>query len=127
MTELKMIPSEYPKVGLIRADSISVMITWFFMGLTGVLWLFQATGVHALEHAVAVALGAFFLAAGVHVTLAFLHKCPSCAKHPTIQGFKPPHPASLGQSRAQGWAGVVMSVVLQKRFVCIHCGAEYRA
>ena len=121
-----MIPSEYPKVGHIRADSISVLVTWFFMGLTGVLWVLQAVGMYALKPAVDVALWAFFLAAGVHVLLAFLHKCPSCSKHPTIQGFKPPHPASLSQSRAQGWAGVVMSVVFRKCFVCIHCGAEYR-
>lgn len=96
------------------------------MVLTAVLWLFQAIDIHTFGPAVVVALWGFFLAAGLHVILAFLHKCPSCSKHPTIQGFKPPHPASLGQSRAQGWAGVAMSVVLRKRFVCIHCGAEYR-
>ena len=96
------------------------------MGLTAALWLFQAIDIRTFSPAVVVALWGFFLAAGLHVILAFLHKCPSCSKHPTIQGFKPPHPASLGQSRAQGWAGVALSVVLRKRFVCIHCGAEYR-
>jgi hypothetical protein len=83
-----MIASKYPKVGHIRADSISVIVTWFFMGLTGALWLLQAVGMYALRPAVNVALWTFFLAAGVHVVLAFLHKCPSCSKHPTIQGFK---------------------------------------
>jgi hypothetical protein len=97
------------------------------MAVAGALWLARVAGVHGLESAAKLALWTFFLAAGVHITLAFLHKCPSCDKHPTIQGFKPPHPASLGQSRAQGWAGVVMSVVIRRCFVCIHCGVEHKA
>jgi hypothetical protein len=121
-----MVPSEYPQARLLCADAMSVIITWLFIGLTGVLWVFQGLGWFDVGPAVTLSVWAFFLAAGLHITLALLHTCPRCAKHPTIQGFKPPHPASLGQSRAEGWAGVVMSVVLQKRFVCIHCGAEYR-
>lgn len=102
------------------------MITWIFMGLGSIFWLLQAIGVHALRPAVGITLWGFLFFGGVHVVLALFHKCPSCAKHPTIQGFRGPHPASLGQSRAQGWAGVVVSVLLRRRFVCIHCGTEYR-
>jgi hypothetical protein len=96
------------------------------MALTATLWLALSAGIHELESPAKATLLAFFLAVGVHLILAFLHQCPSCGKHPTIQGFTPPHPASLGQSKADGWAGVVMSVVLRKRFVCIHCGVEYK-
>lgn len=120
-------PSQYPKVRLLRADAISVVTTWCLMIITGVFWLTYSAGVPALGNAAKLASWAFFVAAGVHVVLAFLHKCPSCNKHPTIQGFKPPHPDSLNQSRADGWAGVVISVLREKRFVCIHCGTEFQA
>lgn len=119
-------PLIYPKTRLIRADAISVIVTWSLMAMVGVLWLARVAGVPGLEGAVAPALGTFFLSAGVHVTLSFLHRCPSCDKHPTIQGLKPPHPAFVGQSKADGWAGVVLSVVLKRHFICIHCGVEHK-
>jgi hypothetical protein len=118
-------PSIYPKARLIRADAISVIVTWSLMVMIGGLGLALGAGVPGLEGAVVLALGMVFLSAGTHVILSFLHQCPSCDKHPTIQGMKPPHPASDGQSKAHGWSGVVMSVVSKRRFVCIHCGVEH--
>jgi hypothetical protein len=67
----------------------------------------------------------FVAVALVHLVLAFTHKCPVCEKHPTVQGFKPVHPASVSQSKLSGWAGVVASVVRNSSFVCIHCGTEF--
>jgi hypothetical protein len=122
-----MIPAEYPKARLLRADAVSVLATWLFLGLSGLLWLIALVWSFDVDSALKLAVWAFFLAAGGHVALAYSHQCPGCGKHPTVQGFAPPHPASLGQSRVQGWAGVVLSVLLEKRFVCIHCGTEFRA
>jgi len=116
----------YPQTRLIRADARSVLVTWFFLALSASLWALATMGVPGLEGAVKLAWGAFLLAGLVHVLLALRHRCPACKKHPTVQGFRAPHPASLGQSRTPGWAGVVVSVARERRFVCIHCGAGYR-
>jgi hypothetical protein len=120
-------PPQYPKLRLLRADALSVITTWCVMAITAILWLVQTFGVLALKGGLRLASYAFVVAASAHVILAFLHKCPHCGKHPTVQGFKAPHPNSLGQSGVQGWAGVVVSVIRRKRFVCIHCGTEFQA
>ncbi len=115
----------YPQARLLRADAASVVVTWSFMALAALLWWISAFMLPAVGGATRLALWGMFLGGGVHVVLALLHRCPGCGKHPTIQGFKAPHPASLSQSRAAGWAGVVTSVMRRKRFACIHCGAGY--
>ena len=92
----------YPQARLLRADATSVVVTWSFMALAALLWWISAFMLPVLEGATRLALWGMFLAGGVHVVLALLHRCPGCGKHPTIQGFKAPHPASLSQSRAAG-------------------------
>jgi hypothetical protein len=67
----------------------------------------------------------FAVAAVAHLILSFRHKCPACGKHPTIQGFAPPHSDSIDQSRLSGWGGVIVNVIRRRRLVCIHCGKEY--
>lgn len=115
----------YPQARLLRADAASVVVTWSFMAAAVLLWWISAFMAPALGGAARLALWGMFLAGAVHIVLALLHRCPGCGKHPTIQGFAAPHPASLSQSRAAGWAGVVTSVVRRRRFACIHCGAGY--
>ncbi len=117
--------SIYPQHRLLRADAVSVVVTWSLLGLAGVLGLLRLAGLDQLETAAKVSVIGFFVATLVHIVLALLHKCPDCEKHPTIQGLTPLHPASLKQSRASGWAGVVVCVLRKKRFVCIHCGTEH--
>lgn len=65
------------------------------------------------------------LAVLAHLGLAFAHRCPACTKHPTIQGFKPTHPAALSQSSLSGWGGAVMNIIKRRRLVCVHCGSAY--
>ena len=117
----------YPKAAMILADAGSVAVAWAFVALATVLGLLSSFGATAAELPFKVAVLGFFSAAAVHVVLAFRHSCPSCGKHPTIQGFRPPHPESIHQSKLGGWSGVVMSVLSKRRFTCIHCGAHYDA
>jgi hypothetical protein len=115
----------YPKSATALTDARVVAVTWVLLALSGVTWLS-----HKLLGAPSVliqAVFAIFVVSGfVHVAMSFRHKCPSCGKHPTIQGFKPPHPNSIGQSKASGWAGAVVNILRRHRLVCIHCGAEFQ-
>jgi hypothetical protein len=118
----------YPQSRLMLADVYSVLTAWtllalFMLGLiaSGVLKLSQ----HWLNLVLGIPLFAFFSAALLHITLALSHRCPSCGKHPTVQGFKPIHPNAVPKSGISGWARVVWSTYRERQFVCIHCGASW--
>lgn len=115
----------YPSARLLRADCHAVLVTWLlmpFFAVAMICTLFYRAQLDALAWLAGMAFGT---AALTHLVLAFSHRCPTCRKHPTVQGFAPPHPASLAQSKCQGWPGVVVSVVRRNRFVCIHCGSHF--
>ena len=113
----------YPQMKILRADAHTVYISWFLLTMSALLFFLPfLTGITVTEGALITCFGAFCAAVIFHVILALMHRCPSCGKHPTIQGFRTVHPASVGQARAEGWAGVVINVVRRRPFVCIHCG-----
>ncbi|WP_156374676.1 hypothetical protein [Pseudorhodoferax sp. Leaf274] len=62
----------------------------------------------------------------LHAVLAFIHKCPMCAKRPMVEGFTQIHPDAVSQSKLRGWAGVAWNVHRNQRFVCIHCGTPFK-
>jgi hypothetical protein len=120
-------PTVYPKSATALLDARVVRVTWFLLALFGIdafasPWLPHVWG-WKISH---LTFAAFSCAAITHVFLSFRHACPNCGKHPTIQGFKSPHPNSLGQSKVAGWGGVVVNFLNRRRLVCIHCGVEYR-
>ena len=119
------LPPVYPKSISALNDARVVAVTWALLALSGVSWLAQSfLGTPAaITHGV---FAVFVASALVHVAMSFRHSCPLCKKHPTIQGFKPPHPKSLSQSQASGWAGAVVNILRRRRLVCIHCGAQFR-
>lgn len=117
----------YPRAKLLRLDALAAVAAWAF-GLValvaqGAAWFL----VPSLAVAAKAAAGLFLVAAGAHVVLAFLHRCPACGKHPTVQGLGPVHPASMSQSRLSGWSGAIWNVFRRKQVVCIHCGSGFYA
>lgn len=58
------------------------------------------------------------------VTVAPLLRCPHCRRRVTVQTFSPVHPASLANGASPGWASVIVRVVRDDSFVCIHCGQK---
>ena len=118
-------PPAYPKSTTALTDARVVAVTWALLALSGVTWLSHKL-LGAPSVLIQVVFAVFVVSGFVHVAMSFRHKCPSCGKHPTIQGFKPPHPNSIGQSRASGWAGAVVNILRRRRLVCIHCGAEFQ-
>lgn len=94
----------YPQLKILRADAYAVYVSWFLLATSGLLlFLPFLTGITVTESALKISFAAFCVAVIFHVILALMHRCPSCGKHPTIQGLRPVHPASLGQARAEGW------------------------
>lgn len=111
---------KYPNANVIYLDALSVALVWAMAPIGIVFYYFLN-----LEALAILTIVIFFLGILLHIVLAFLHRCPVCEKHPTIQGFAPPHEASVGQSYCTGWAGVVVSVLRRHKFVCIHCGTKF--
>ena len=117
----------YPKSAIALLDARTVALAWLLLALLPVTWLAQPwLPLLAGWTPFQVNLAAVLCVGLAHVALSFTHSCPRCGKHPTIQGFSSPHAESLSQSSRSGWAGVVVSILRRRRFVCIHCGAAYR-
>lgn len=118
---------QYPRARLLRLDALAAVAAWAF-GLLALMALAMSWVLGpSFEVAAKGALGLFFVAAGAHVVLAFLHRCPVCGKHPTVQGLTPVHPDSVSQSRLSGWSGAIWNVFRRKQVVCIHCGSGFYA
>jgi predicted RNA-binding Zn-ribbon protein involved in translation (DUF1610 family) len=119
-------PQVYPQATLIRWDAYSVVFAWVILATGMLLWVLGLLFRLPLGSTLTWLFVIFMVAALPHLVLAFMHKCPACGKHPTIQGFTPVHPASAKQSKLRGWAGVVVRVVANESFICIHCGTAWR-
>jgi hypothetical protein len=89
----------YPHSHRIRYDAWSVAAAWVLLLLCVVLGLLGTALQAQVWPYFALTFSAFVSAAAVHLVLAFTHQCPVCSKHPTVQGFKPVHPASVKQSK----------------------------
>jgi hypothetical protein len=115
----------YPHARLIRWDALVVVVAWALLAVSGggvlLVGLLKPAALQWAMWALYVALGF----SALHVLLAFIHKCPVCAKRPMIEGFTPVHPDSISQARLNGWAGVAWNVHRHRRFICIHCGTEF--
>ncbi len=115
----------YPKSKIALADSRSVAFAWGLLLLLGVNWLLHVWLQPSTSILLPINFALFAVAALAHLILSFMHKCSACGKHPTIQGFAPPHLSAASQSRLSGWGGVVVNVLRRRKLVCIHCGTEY--
>lgn len=120
------LPPVYPKSKILLLDSRTVLAAWLLLAVIPVVFymlkLIGAESVIVLSFLVAL----FLVTLVGHLALSLSHKCPACGKHPTIQGFKPPHPNSAAQSALSGWSGAVVNVLRRRRLVCIHCGGNFQ-
>jgi hypothetical protein len=120
------VPPVYPQSKTLLLDARSVLVAWALLALLPLVYFaLSLTGAQSIA-VPSFILFAFLLAVVAHVALSLSYRCPSCSKHPTIQGFKAPHPRSAEQSAASGWAGAVINVLRRRRLVCIHCGADFQ-
>ena len=117
---------QYPRAKLIRWDASVVVATWALLAVAGaavvLVGLIEPAAMQWAMLVLYVGLGF----GALHVVIAFIHKCPVCAKRPMVEGFTPVHPDSVFQSKLSGWAGVAWNVHRNRRFVCIHCGTPFK-
>ena len=118
----------YPQHRLIKADALAAVLAWFAIpiGLIailggGLLFPGRNSGVFFTPWLM------FFVFGFAHALFSFLHRCPVCNKHPTIQTFKPIHEKAIYEKGLAGWSRVVWNVFRSKPFRCIHCGEEFIA
>jgi len=117
----------YPQSHLIKADAYSVMFAWGLFVVTALLFVAgNVLSAPISNVALGISFFAFTGAAALHVALALSHSCPSCGKHPTVQGFRPIHQNAVPASGVSGWARVIWSTLRERKFVCIHCGEAWR-
>lgn len=126
MTGSSNSPPNYPRSHVALVDAWSVAICWLLLALLALSSIVLKIWPELPGAALAANFVAFVGAMLVHLVLSLLHACPSCGKHPTVQGFKAVHPNSVGQSVFTGWGGAVVNILRRRRLICIHCGSEYR-
>lgn len=119
----------YPGSRWIVLNARTMLLCWFLLVLMS-LWtvlIFAGLPIDIGETGMWAFLCLFLSVGALTVVFALAHKCPHCSKHPTLQGnWEKPHPDSLSQSSwFKSWPGVIVSVIRNKRFTCIHCGAKY--
>jgi hypothetical protein len=122
----------FPEARLIRFDASLVIVARAVGAVALTLGAVAAVLVHfapiwreELNYGVISVFLLYLALAVVHLVLALIERCPTCGKHPLVQGFAPVHPASVGQGKGNGWDGAVWSIVHRRRFTCIHCGTAY--
>lgn len=116
---------QYPHARLIRWDASVVVAAWALLAVGGAAAVLAGLIKPAAMHWAMLGLFGGVGFAALHAVLAFLHKCPVCAKRPMVQGLTPVHPDSVSQSTLDGWAGVAWNVHRNRRFTCIHCGTAF--
>jgi small-conductance mechanosensitive channel len=120
------VPPVYPQSKKLLLDARFVLVAWALLALFPLVYFsLRLTGAQSIA-VPSFILFAFLWAVVAHVALSLSHRCPACRKHPTIQGFKAPHPRSVEQSAVAGWAGAVVNVLRRRQLVCIHCGAAFQ-
>ena len=115
----------YSQANRIRFASISVIIAWVSL-LTFVLAI-GASALHILNPVViawaVLSLVVFF---SFYVIAAIFLKCDKCRRRMLFQWSNqiiPPFSEKIfGMT---GWAGIVLKVVIRKKFRCMYCGQKY--
>src|SRR5690606_17752270 len=118
----------YPQFRLIRLDAMAAVGSWVSLLAFIIGAGFSAFSIVEVEVSfVLFPFLAFFFFALLHISASFLHRCPKCARHPTVQGFTPVHDSAKSDRGLEGWGRVVWDVFRNSPFRCIHCGEEYVA
>ncbi len=116
----------YPKSRRIQFDAYSVLGAWALLVTCGLLFALGLAFRLSIDAVLITTFTVFLVVALLHVVLALSHRCPSCNKHPTVQGLAPIHPSAVPQSGMSGWARVIWDVYRRQQFTCIHCGEQFR-
>jgi DNA-directed RNA polymerase subunit RPC12/RpoP len=71
-------------------------------------------------------LAAFAVVMTVYLGLALVLKCPDCGKRFLIESTEPKHPAARRAKHFDHWGTLVLSIMRNREFTCMHCGSLYR-
>ena len=108
-----------------KMNALLVLGAWILLSVTIVMFILGISGLNVNEHLVINTLWVFVFFVIGHVVLAICLTCPNCGKRPTIQGMKPIHPTSKKIPGLDGWSTVVVNIIKNNQFRCIHCGTDY--
>ena len=64
----------------------------------------------------------FLPGAALYFCVAFLFRCPSCRRFVLVQTFRPVHPQARRINGLAAWSTIVLDILRQGRFTCMHCG-----
>jgi hypothetical protein len=111
----------YPKPQLLVINSWVVIITWFFLATFLISLLVVALGMGAVFFGL-LALIPFLLFAMLHIALSFKLRCN---KMVTVQGLAPLHANARKRKYLNAWSTVVLDILIERKFTCLHCGRLY--
>ena len=101
------------------------IVTWVALISLAVLYGMVFFKININEKLISNAFLIFIIFALGHLILAMYLKCPNCDKRPTVQGFQDIHPSSKTIAGLSGWAVVIINIVSEDEFRCIHCGSDF--
>jgi len=114
----------YPKPQLLIINSWVVVVTWFFLITFLISLLLLAFGIGEAFFGL-LAFIPFVVFGMLHGALSFKLRCPACNKMVTAQGLAPPHANARKRRYLNAWSTVVLDILIEGNFVCLHCGRLY--
>lgn len=102
--------------------SYLIVLVWSSLTLTIVLFLY-GLAFHSLNVNYLYTSFCFFMVcSAISIILMFFNKCPNCNKYLLFEGIEEKHSEAYKIKGVDYWASLVISVVMKKKLVCMHCG-----
>ncbi len=114
----------YPKPQLLILNSWVVVISWFFLCSFLISSLLVVFGIGEAFFGL-LAFIPFLLFLMLHTALSFKLRCPACKKMVTVQGLAPTHANARKRKYLNAWSTVVLDILIERKFTCLHCGRLY--
>lgn len=117
--------SPFPQSKLLLFVSKMVICAWgvIAIGLIGALTSTVTKNLYIFLGSVSILMPIVI----TYLVLAFMIKCTNCHKAITIQSFTTPPYVNANKIKGIiGWSGIILNVILNKKFTCMHCGTNYK-
>ena len=116
----------YSKPWLIIAASSFAVVAWSAMLFIVIAFFLSFFGIYHNDQFLTVIFGTLLSAGALYLVFAPLLKCNHCDRRIFVQWTREPPPFSIKFKGMEGWASIILQVILRREFMCMHCGKKYK-
>ena len=105
---------------------ISKVVIWTWTWL--VIWILGIIALIFFNEPLlfGIAFAIFFPSSAFYIFMAFRIKCQGCNKFVTVHPLTTPKFVTANTVKGiNGWSGIILNVLLYKKFTCMHCGRKF--